>query len=44
MSEIEKHVYHIFPENIASGSFLETCINFVQQGLKCSHFEVSIIP
>ena len=24
--------------------FLQTCINFVEQGLKFSHFEGSIIP
>ena len=28
----------------ASDSFLETCINFVEQRLKFSHFEGSIIP
>ena len=28
----------------ASGSFLQTCINFVEQRLKFSHFEDSIIP
>ena len=27
-----------------SGSFLQTCINFVEQRLKFSHFEGSIIP
>ena len=28
----------------ASGSFLQTCINFVKKRLKFSHFEGSIIP
>ena len=28
----------------ASGSFLKTCINFVEQRHKFSHFEGSIIP
>ena len=28
----------------ASDSFLETCINFVEQRLKFSHFEGRIIP
>ena len=28
----------------ASGSFLQTCINFVEQLLKFSHFEGGIIP
>ena len=28
----------------ASGSFLQKCINFVEQQLKFSHFEGSIIP
>ena len=28
----------------ASGSFLQTCINFVEQILKFSPFESSIIP
>ena len=27
----------------ASGSFLQKCINFVEQGFKFSHFEGSII-
>ena len=27
-----------------SGSFLQTYINFVEQRLKSSHYEVSIIP
>ena len=28
----------------ASGSFLQRCINFIEQRLKFSHFEKSIIP
>ena len=28
----------------ASGMFWQTCINFVEQRLKFSHFEGSIIP
>ena len=36
MPEIEKYVYYIFTENIVSGSFLQTCINFVEQRLKLS--------
>ena len=28
----------------ASSSFLQTCINFVEQQLKFSHFEGSVIP
>ena len=36
--------YLLCPQSNASGSFLETCINFVEQGLKFSHFEGSIIP
>ena len=31
------------PQSNASGSFLQTCINFVEQQLKFSHFEGSII-
>ena len=50
MRKIEKNIYYIFTENIcsacnnASGSFLQTCINFVDQRPKFSHFEGSIIP
>ena len=44
----EKDVFYIFTENIcsanASGSFLQTCINFVEQRLKFSHFEGKVIP
>ena len=40
-AKIEKYVYYIFTE---SGSFLETCINVVEQRLKFPHFEGSIIP
>ena len=48
---IEKiYIYQMFTENIcsacnknANGSFLQTCIDFVEQGLKLSHFESSII-
>ena len=32
------------PQSNASGSFLQTCINFVEQTLKFSHFEGIIIP
>ena len=28
----------------ASGNFLQTCINFVEQRLKYSHFKGGIIP
>ena len=43
-------ILHIYREYLlclqsnASGSFLEKCINFVEQRLKFSHFEGSIIP
>ena len=30
-------------QSSASGSFLQTCINFVEQRLKFSHFEGTII-
>ena len=36
--------YLICPQSNAIGSFLQTCINFVEQRLKFSHFEGSIIP
>ena len=43
-------ILHIYREYLlclqsnASGSFLQKCINFVEQRLKFSHFEGSIIP
>ena len=49
-TELKKYIYQMFTENIcsacnknANGSFLQTCIDFVEQGLKLSHFESSII-
>ena len=36
--------YLLFLQSNASGSFLQTCINFVEQRLKFSHIEGSIIP
>ena len=36
--------YLLCPQPNASGSFLQTCINFAEQWLKYSHFEGSIIP
>ena len=36
--------YLLCPQSNASGSFLQTCINFVEQRLKFSPFEGSIIP
>ena len=36
--------YLLCLQSSASGSFLQTCINFVEQRLKLSHFEGSIIP
>ena len=33
----------LFPQSNASGSFFQTCMNFVEQRLKFSHFEGSII-
>ena len=51
MLKIEKCVCYVFTENICSArnlmqvvGFLQTCINFVKQRLKFSHFEGSIIP
>ena len=48
--KLKKYVYYIFKVNIllcllsnASGSFLQKCINFVEQRLKFSHFEDSIL-
>ena len=43
------HIIHLqiifaLPESNASGSFLQNCINFVEQQLKFFHFEVSTIP
>ena len=50
MPEIEiKYIFNIYREYLfylqpnASGSFLQTCINFVEQRLNFSHFEGSII-
>ena len=46
----KKHLLHFYREYLlclqstASGSFLQTCINFVEQWRKFSHFEGSIIP
>ena len=34
----------LYPQPNASGSTLQTCINFVEQRLKFFHFEGSIIP
>ena len=49
--KLKKYVYYTFTKNISSAcspmrssSFLQTCINFVEQRLKFSHFEGSIIP
>ena len=50
--KMKKYGYQIFTENIcsacnqssASGSFLQKCINFVEQRLKFPHFEGGIIP
>ena len=36
--------YLLCLQSNASDSFLQTCINFVEQRLKCSHFEGNIIP
>ena len=36
--------YLRYLQSSAGGIFLQTCINFVEQGLKFSHFEGSIIP
>ena len=51
MPKIEKKTYltfyreyMLFLQSTASGSFLQTCINFVEQRLKFSNFEGSIIP
>ena len=48
--KLKKYVYYIFTENICSAcslmqvvDFLQKCINFVEQRLKFSHFEVTII-
>ena len=50
-SKLKKDVYYTFIENICSVCnsiqvvvFLQKCINFVEQRLKFSHFEGSIIP
>ena len=34
---------NIYPQSNTSGSFLQSCINFVEERLKLSHFEGSII-
>ena len=36
--------YLLCLQSNASGSFLQKCIDFVQQWQKCFHFESSIIP
>ena len=36
--------YLLCQQSNASGIFLQKCINFVEQGLKFSYFEGSIIP
>ena len=36
--------YLLCPQSNPSGSFLQQCISFVEQRLKFSHFESSIIP
>ena len=42
---IEKKCAHLLClQSNASGSFLQTGINFVEQRLKFSHFQGSIIP
>ena len=47
---LKKYLYHIFTESICSAFslmqvvVLQKCINFVEQQLKFSHFEVSTIP
>ena len=42
--KLKKYVYYIFTENIfsanTSDSFLQKCINFVEQRLKFSHFSI----
>ena len=49
--KLKKCVYYIFTENICSAFnpmqvvvILQTCINFVEQRLKFSYLEGSIIP
>ena len=49
--KFKKYVNYIFTreyllclQSNASGSFLQTCINFVEQRLNFSHFEGSMIP
>ena len=49
--KIKKYVYYIFTENICFACnpmqvvvFCKKCINFVENRLKFSHFEGSIIP
>ena len=48
---LKKYIYYIFTQNVWSTCspmqvvvFLQTCINFVEQLPKFSHFEASIIP
>ena len=49
LENLELHTLNFYAENLlclqssASGSFLQICINFVEQ-FKFSHFEGSIIP
>ena len=48
--QLKKYVYYIFTEYLlylqssARGSFLQKCINFVEQRLKYSQFKGSVIP
>ena len=48
--KLEKYLLYIYREYLyclksnASGSFLQKCINFVEQRLKFSNFEGSLIP
>ena len=43
--KIEKNMYIIYLQRIfVSGSFLQKCINFVEQRLKFCHFEGITIP
>ena len=49
MPKIQKYVYYLFTnvlclQSNASGSFLQPCVNSVEQWLKFSHFQGSIIP
>ena len=38
------YIYVLCLQSRESGSFLQTCIDFVKERLKFSHFEGSIIP